>query len=259
MHAMVCVLTEVKSHEEEYELVKKLLSRVRDLPSGFKVATRERRLLAQGLLNQVTVHGEEQTGQQHAPNPHQPSVSRVVGTRARSGSELTAVSSTTESASFSYRSTSSSTARLKDSSTEYSMRSDSSATSSTNVPFDGRRERKPPFIPHGNMTMPPRLASPQVRNSNIDRPRESSLYVLVFTDIVILARPAVDNLHPARSPRRRTQEQWNTLDALGVFRVLGATEYTGRYGKGARPTKLVDFNLKRFRIRASYVAGPSPH
>ncbi|CAE6435974.1 unnamed protein product [Rhizoctonia solani] len=53
MHATVCVLDEVKVREEEYELIKSLLSRVNGLPSPFMVATRDNRLLAQGPLTRV--------------------------------------------------------------------------------------------------------------------------------------------------------------------------------------------------------------
>lgn len=234
MHATVSVLQEVKSREEEYELVKSLLSRVRGLPSGFKVAMRERRLLAQGLLNQVFISEADQVELQQNLNPLRPGYTNMVGTRARSGSQLTTTSSNTESTSSSCRSTTPSTTRFKDSSTEYSMRSDSSVTSSVNIPFDGRREGKLPFLPHGGVMVPPRAPASEFkpRTPEVDRTRSSSLYALVFTDIIILARPVMDNLHTGRSPRRPAQGQWNILDALGIFRALGVAEYTDRFGKG---------------------------
>ncbi|EUC61460.1 RhoGEF domain protein [Rhizoctonia solani AG-3 Rhs1AP] len=60
MHAMVCVLDEVKAREDEYELIKNLLSRVNGLPPQFTAATRENRLLAQGPLTRVYFHEDGQ-------------------------------------------------------------------------------------------------------------------------------------------------------------------------------------------------------
>ncbi|EFP75418.2 uncharacterized protein PGTG_00749 [Puccinia graminis f. sp. tritici CRL 75-36-700-3] len=51
--SMIRVLQEVKEREDEYEKLKKMESRVRGLPLGFKLARRDRRLLAQGLLKTV--------------------------------------------------------------------------------------------------------------------------------------------------------------------------------------------------------------
>ncbi|OAV91479.1 hypothetical protein PTTG_05089 [Puccinia triticina 1-1 BBBD Race 1] len=51
--SMVRVLQEVKEREDEYEKLQKMESRVRGLPPGFKLAKRDRRLLAQGLLKRV--------------------------------------------------------------------------------------------------------------------------------------------------------------------------------------------------------------
>ncbi|PLW55682.1 hypothetical protein PCANC_04620 [Puccinia coronata f. sp. avenae] len=51
--SVIRVLQEVKEREEEYEKLKVIESRMKGLPKGFKLAIRDRRLLAQGLLKRV--------------------------------------------------------------------------------------------------------------------------------------------------------------------------------------------------------------
>ncbi|KDN44281.1 hypothetical protein RSAG8_05545, partial [Rhizoctonia solani AG-8 WAC10335] len=217
MHAMVCVIDEVKAREEEYELIKSLLSRVNGLPPEFMAATRENRLLAQGPLTRVYFCGDDQSRGKMTSVLHQ----STGGSRARSGSQSTVTSSATEST-LSCRSTSSSSARLKDSSTEYSMYSDSSAT----IPHKDHRNDKPGVITPGSGKNRLRPRTPST-----DPAEEMEIYALVFTDYVILAKGVIGNCR-SRSPRRYSNEQWTTLEALGVFRLLGVTDYRGRYGYG---------------------------
>ncbi|KIL55619.1 hypothetical protein M378DRAFT_90630 [Amanita muscaria Koide BX008] len=47
---IVRVMTEVKLREDEYDMMKELLSKIQGLPPGLSLATRERRLLCQGQL-----------------------------------------------------------------------------------------------------------------------------------------------------------------------------------------------------------------
>ncbi|KAI7938578.1 hypothetical protein MJO28_014157 [Puccinia striiformis f. sp. tritici] len=51
--SMIRVLEEVKEREDEYEMLRAMEGRVKGLPAGFKLARRDRRLLAQGLLKRV--------------------------------------------------------------------------------------------------------------------------------------------------------------------------------------------------------------
>ncbi|KAG9103390.1 hypothetical protein FRC06_011133 [Ceratobasidium sp. 370] len=233
MHATVCVIQEVKSQEEEYNIIKSLLSRVRGLPPGFIIATRERRLLAQGFLQQVRLPG-------NPTFPHQFGASRHPGSlgttgRARSGSQSTTMSSTTDSTRFSIPSTSSSTARLKNSSTEYSMRSDSSATSYMGTSRDGRKTNQVSFLPHAGVTPPPRTSrsrsSTAAKLEQLPETETTDTYVLVFADFVFLAKPVTQASHLPRSPRSAgPREEWSMFDAIGAFRVLGVRDLSGQYG-----------------------------
>ncbi|KAG9125664.1 hypothetical protein FRC07_006700 [Ceratobasidium sp. 392] len=232
MHATTCVIQEVKSREEEYHVIKNLLSRAQGLPPGLVVATRERRLLAQGVLQQIDLprnNDSHQLAEGRSAGP-----SNIAG-RARSEFQFTTVSSATDSTGSFGQSTSSSTARLKDSSTEYSMRSDSSATSYMNMSRDGRRSDRVSFLPHAGAAPPPRTPRPRSRAaSEVRRPpniEKMVVYVLVFTDFIFLAKPVAQASHPSQSPRTvKFREEWSMLDAIGVFRVLGVTDVSKQYG-----------------------------
>ncbi|KAG8744114.1 hypothetical protein FRC10_010795 [Ceratobasidium sp. 414] len=233
MHAIVCVIQEVKSQEEEYNVIKSLLSRVRGLPPGFMIATRERRLLAQGFLQQIHLPRNPAFPQQLGTG-RRPGSPGTTG-RARSGSQSTTVSSTTDSTESSVRPISSSAARLKDSSTEYSMRSDSSATSYMNTSRDGRKTNRVSFLPHIGATPPPRASRSRSRTATkleqLPETETTDTYVLVFEDFVFLAKPGTQVPYQHRSPRGAgAREEWSMLDAIGAFRVLGVGDLSGQYG-----------------------------
>ncbi|KAG8701952.1 hypothetical protein FRC08_003802 [Ceratobasidium sp. 394] len=233
MHATVCVIQEVKSQEEEYNVIKSLLSRVRGLPPKFMIAARERRLLAQGLLQQIYLPGNHSFSHELGASRH-PNSSGATG-RARSGSQSTAMSSTTDATGSSVQSISFSTARLKDSSTEYSMRSDSSATSYMNTSRDGRTANRVSFLPHTGAVPPPRISRPRSRTAakleQLPEAETMDTYALVFADFVFLAKPITQASHLPRSPRSAgLREEWSMLDAIGAFRVLGVRDLSGQYG-----------------------------
>ncbi|SCV72134.1 BQ2448_4828 [Microbotryum intermedium] len=50
---IIRVMQEVKSREDEYEDLKRIESKMRGLPQGFRLAQRDRRLLAQGLMKRI--------------------------------------------------------------------------------------------------------------------------------------------------------------------------------------------------------------
>ncbi|QRV98801.1 RhoGEF domain protein [Ceratobasidium sp. AG-Ba] len=227
MHALRSVLFEVKVQEEEYDLTKSLLSRVRGLPSGIMVPSRERRILVQGILRRV-YPPEDFTGARGTRIVDSLTSSTAAG-RLRSGSESTTRSSITGSST-------SSTARLAYSSTEYTMRSGSSATCSIDNSLDDRKASRTSFLPHAGSR--PRRASRSRSRSHADPelsqlPRFDSVdtYVLVFTDLVILANPIVGASRPTKVTTRPTPSvSWDALDLVGVFRLFGTTEHPGQYG-----------------------------
>ncbi|KAH7337495.1 hypothetical protein B0J17DRAFT_429754 [Rhizoctonia solani] len=228
MHAMVCVLDEVKSREEEYELIKNLLSRVNGLSSPFALATRDNRLLAQGPLTRVYIRGGDQPGGKVNPFSRRSNVFVSGRSRTRSGSQSTMASSMTGSTSL-YPSTTSSATRLKDSSSEHSMCSDSSATSGANVTHDGLRSNKPAMVTPAQ-TIGSVTSRFRARTPTADQAEEMEIYALVFTEHIILAKTCVET-HLPMSPQRHSNPRRTTFEALGIFRLLGLVDYRGRYGK----------------------------
>src|SRR5260370_4983771 len=57
---VIRVMQEVKAREEEYDYVKSLATRITGMPPGFKLARRERRLIAQGLLRRIFLNEREE-------------------------------------------------------------------------------------------------------------------------------------------------------------------------------------------------------
>src|SRR5258708_1765488 len=57
---VIRVMQEVKAREEEHDYVKSLAARIAGMPPGFKLARRERRLIAQGLLRRIFLSEKEE-------------------------------------------------------------------------------------------------------------------------------------------------------------------------------------------------------
>ena len=57
--AMIRVMQEVKSREDDYDEAEALQSRIRGLPDGFQLARRDRRLLVQGQVHQVHLRDKD--------------------------------------------------------------------------------------------------------------------------------------------------------------------------------------------------------
>ncbi|GAA6028476.1 hypothetical protein JCM8097_007047 [Rhodosporidiobolus ruineniae] len=57
--SMIRVMQEVTTREDEYEEAKVLQSRIRDLPLGFQLAARDRRLVAHGVLRRVHINDRD--------------------------------------------------------------------------------------------------------------------------------------------------------------------------------------------------------
>jgi hypothetical protein len=74
---VIKVMEEVKAREEELVYIKELASQISGFPVGFQLAHRERRLIAQGLLRQVTISEKdffEITTASKSSQPESPSV-----------------------------------------------------------------------------------------------------------------------------------------------------------------------------------------
>ncbi|KAF8685055.1 RhoGEF domain [Rhizoctonia solani] len=225
MDGMMQVLDEVKTREEEYELTKSLLSRVSGLPSQFVAATRENRLLAQGPLTRVHVNKEGCSTGQSASTTRQSGTFVGHQSRNRSGSRSIIGSCSTDS---SRRSTSSCSTGLRNASTDYHTHFTSATSSSVNVSRNSLQVSRLAFGARSQIASV-HASKSRPKSPGIDCSGETEMYVLVFTNYIILTkRVMVGGL--SRSPMQSSDNQWDTLESLGVFRLLGVTDYHGRYG-----------------------------
>ncbi|KAF8688372.1 RhoGEF domain, partial [Rhizoctonia solani] len=225
MDGMMQVLDEVKTREEEYELTKSLLSRVSGLPSQFVAATRENRLLAQGPLTRVHVNKEGCSTGQPASTTRQSGTFVGHQSRNRSGSRSIIGSSSTDS---SRRSISSCSTGLRNVSTDYHTHFTSATSSRVNVSRNSLQVSRLTFGARSQIASV-HASKSRPKSPGIDCSGETEMYVLVFTNYIILTkRVMVGGL--SRSPMQSSDNQWDTLESLGVFRLLGVTDYHGRYG-----------------------------
>jgi hypothetical protein len=182
------------------------------------LVTRESRLLAQGPLNRVHVGGEGFPEELLASNLNQSGILPTRRSRARSVSRPTTIAPLTEPP---RGSTSSCGTHLKHPFTGYSLYSD--------APYNGCQDGRPSLSERSRTTG---LCASNILPQPLDigNPEEVEIYALVFTDYIIITKKATFNGVP-QSLMRCSNDQWNTLESLGVFRVLGVTDYHGCYGK----------------------------
>lgn len=233
---MIKIMQEVKARADEYDLIKSLASRICGLPNGFALARRERRLVAQGLIRRVALTNESVV--EHDPqgdrsaekrstvlkspippfDPQQwipsvnPNLSKLLPitspnynhgmlARRQTGTPV-ASPGRPESTASEWSTTSNGMMGSPSLTSEYSLRPDSVASSSdgdaggTTLSFLRRRS-----------------------------PRETQIYAFVFSDLVLLTSPI--------SERGKGTEDscWKVLDTIGMSRVLGVTDLSGRHGK----------------------------
>ena len=207
-------MQEVKAREEEYELIKNLASRIKGLPSGFQLARRERRLVAQGLLRRFYLTDKEC----HALD------SSLEVSAANSKSTLRRMTSVSSEASsfagdWTYHPVTQ-TNNLASSETDHSLRADS-------ITSDITLHSRPSMSRTTNSS---RSRSSSLRGSLRHKLKESSVYAFVFTDLLILTTPLTEKLHLLRSPKNVTEpkETWKLVDDVGVSRVLGVTDQSGQ-------------------------------
>ncbi|KAJ7577970.1 hypothetical protein C8J56DRAFT_1060654 [Mycena floridula] len=229
---VVKVMLEVKSREEEYDMVKEIADRMVGLPASFQLATRERRLLYRGRLDVVDMEAEPdlpsqsrfksrlpKRNQSTPPfNPEAPSLpksTRLVDAinewdtrRGRSGSVKSTASSSTGVSFRSYDTSSSS-----DSSTFPPTPSPAGAgfPSSFHIASPDSLTDPNPYPPA--LKFRPRLT----QQSPLSRKTVSSnlLQVFVFTDMVVMATPKTD---------KDGTVYWKLSEGVGVSQVVDVTE-----------------------------------
>lgn len=260
---VIKVMQEVKAREDEYDLVKNLTERVKGLPNGFILATRERRLIAQGLLRRAFPNEKERVQLESSPatlpgptapeplklTPSIPSQTRLP--LNANVNKLFPITSPRFQLSF-------------DPSNEHYSRPDSMASDFSTEPgfgdgtSDGTRSTtsssgivspsttvqsmRPDSIASScasfdqdYMSRDPYAASPETtvprrRSSlrSLKGKREVPIYAFVFTDLVLLTVP-VSERNILRSPKSgESKDYWRVVDDVGISRVLGVKNLSGK-------------------------------
>jgi hypothetical protein len=213
---VIRVMREVKLQEEEYELVKDRLGRIKGLPATLQLAHRSRRLLARGRLDRDTsrfkvhtaspsVGGEMQDhGRSHrATGVRQSRLISAIQSRAIRSDSIR----TTSESSNSVESHFSDDLRAKPYSSNFLQHSTSASSLA-------------PQNVWGHQSTAPRNAHPIVES------REETLYTLVFNDLILLASPIFDT--SSKHDRTMQVDSWGLLEGIGISRVLQVKEDSGQ-------------------------------
>ena len=204
----------MKLQEEEYELVKDRLGRIKGLPANLQLAHRSRRLLARGRLDLDDPRGKARTSMIGREAPRHGRSQQTAG--VRQSRLITAIQSramhldsirTTSESSTSVESHFSDSLPINPYSSNFVQRS----TSGSSLAHQNIWERQ--------STVP--------RNAHqVIESREKTLYTLVFNDLVLVASPVPDpSSHHDRSMQ---MDSWVLLEGIGISRILQVKEDSGR-------------------------------
>ncbi|KAF5375847.1 hypothetical protein D9615_008234 [Tricholomella constricta] len=208
------VMTEVKVREDEYDMIQRFAARIQGLAPSSQLATRERRLLHQGILHLTDV--EETTSNDLSATTGTSKISRYFPTgMARSGGN-SANWTAKPMAAISERDTGGGrSGSTNSSSTLSSLRTASSGSSSSASSIFFSSFRIP--IPQGRLNKA-RLPSLKAPDSPSPAPCSSNtpfvgtpVQVFVFTDLMLLAAPT-STTEP---------DGWTLLRHIGTVRILG--------------------------------------
>ncbi|THH18555.1 hypothetical protein EW146_g2465 [Bondarzewia mesenterica] len=241
---MIHIMREVKIREEEYDLVKDIMSRIHGLPPSVQLARRERRFLARGRL--LRAFGSDKLRAIKDANYVYPSfgpatvdelrspgskVSRAVqnGSVQRQSRLINAVKGWKASPSLrsdSLRSTASSTF----STDTYLTVSSSTPPISPMSPFDSSRDTAISESTgkwSGNRTLPSSQQNfSTLSASTSDSLKHTPVQAFVFTDLIVLASSTRNaNKSQANATGNEAErETWSLLDDSGICRILGVVE-----------------------------------
>ena len=231
---IIRVMQEVKAREEEYELVKNLASRIKGLPSGFQLARRERRLVAQGLLRRIYL--TEKECQALDSSLDIPASGNSKSSLRRMASVSSEASSTGD---WAYHPVIRAD-NIPSSETDRSLRAESPSSDMT---VDSRPSMS-------RATTPSRSRSSSVRSALRHKVKECSVYAFVFTDLMILTTPMSEKLHLLRGPKNvmEAKETWKLVDDVGVSRILGVTDQSGQLSQYCDFSIYLISNLSSFSI-----------
>ncbi|KAG8987504.1 hypothetical protein FRB90_003309, partial [Tulasnella sp. 427] len=264
---VIKVMQEVKVREDEYDLVKNLAERIKGLPDGFQLASRERRLIAQGLLRRAFPNEKERVQLESSPatlpgpaapeppkpTPPTPSQPRVplntnmnklfpiTSPRFQQAFDLDVHPNNHYSRPDSMASDFSTEPSFGDAISDGTRSTTSSAILSPSTTVQSMR---PDSIasscasfdqdymlrdPYAGYSESPSL--PLRRRSSLRSlkgKREVPIYVFVFSDLVLLTVP-VSERNILRSPRGGdSKDHWRVVDDVGISRVLGVKNLSGK-------------------------------
>ncbi|GAA5976218.1 hypothetical protein JCM5350_001385 [Sporobolomyces pararoseus] len=255
--SIIRVMQEVKTREDEYEETKLLENRISGLPQGFKLACRDRRLVAHGVLKRVHISDKDRSLLEmdaiaraglDKPNlrgnaPISPGLSPVVdfarprSTISESSSSSLSVGSLTYASDHSSGWNSPTTPGTFQSPTRLEfggpanspspsplLRPDSLVSNSSSVYSDTSNKAS-------SSAFDPNFASRRpARRIVKTKAKETTVHVFVFSDLVILATkisvPAPT--FGSRSRRAVQEPTYRAIENVGLSRVLGVSDLSGK-------------------------------
>ncbi|GAA5942911.1 uncharacterized protein JCM15063_006155 [Sporobolomyces koalae] len=254
--SMIRVMQEVKTREDEYEETKLLESRISGLPNGFRLACRDRRLVAHGVLKRVHISDKDRSLLE------MDAIARVGAERPtlRGNAPISpGLSPLVDSARPRSTVSDSSSSSLSVGSLTYG----SDPSSGWNSPTTPGGFQSPSRFDFGSASSP--LPSPFLRPDSLvsnssstysedsskavtsafdafsanrrparrivkTKAKESSVYVFVFSDLVVLAtRPSAPAAaFGTRGKKALAEPTYRALDTVGLSRVLGVSDLSGK-------------------------------
>ncbi|KAL8281063.1 hypothetical protein RQP46_006421 [Phenoliferia psychrophenolica] len=231
--SMIRVMQEVKTREDEYEEAKVLELRIRGLPESFKLARRDRRLVAHGPLRRVHISDRDRTilemDAMSRANSATPRTTNVLTLAPDAAALAPAINGRRHST----ISDSGSSSRSVGSLTHSETSSASRTSPSTPVHSTFETLLRPESLSFGNFSITPEpKKAPTIRLVKT-KAKESLIYVFVFSDVVVLATKSTEParfIRTSKTSSRRFEQgpSYKALETIGLSRVLGVSDLSGK-------------------------------
>lgn len=179
-------MQEVKAREDEYAEIKNIQASLKGLPEGFTLAQRDRKLLKRGTLKQLHIPSSERhlLGTSHSPLLNKTSP-KPAGHHAKAMRRSISI-----------------------------QRSD--MTIGLGV-FDSGQS----LLKSDEVVLPQRPLRSLERPSLRNKVKETSIEVIVFSDVVVFAARQAEPLRVLRgNPKKQLEPQFKAIDNFGVCRIL---------------------------------------
>ncbi|KAK4054410.1 hypothetical protein OIV83_000904 [Microbotryomycetes sp. JL201] len=261
---VIRVMQEVKSREDEYETLKALQTRLRGMPSGFKLARRDRRLVHQGVLRKIHINDRDRIlleadarAAELSKGDDSPPVLplKLSGVRSRPYSAMSTDSGSSSNPDDFFAFASPLTAYDSPTSISSMSGSDSKTRSGSQLRSDDGRPTSLTSMTSSTSnsdestvigcSQPPTFsASPTVSQSGTSakskrilktKGKQTPVHVFVFSDLVILATKASDSAKwsaKISTPKKKTASEedavFQVVESIGVSRVLGLADFSGK-------------------------------